>query len=295
MTPAELSAFAAVARYGGFRAAARALGTSPSALSHSVAGLEARLHVQLFIRTTRNVSLTDVGKRFSDALSPALAQLEQAVRVLSEYNDRPSGLIRINAASAAAEQILAPVIVQFLKANQDMRIEIVSEGELVDIARGGFDCGIRAKALVPDTMVAVPIGPDLQHIVVASPDYLYDAPPLNSPADLARHLCIQLRLPSGRHYRWEFERHGDVIVVDTQGRLELDNSRLIGIAAQSGFGIGYVSRAVVEADLARGTLVQLLADWTPPYPGLCLYYPRHQHQSAGMRALVAFIRQNLRL
>lgn len=294
LTPAELSAFAAVARYGGFRAAARALATSPSALSHSVAGLEARLNVQLFIRTTRNVSLTDVGKRFSDALSPALAQLEQAVRVLSDYNERPSGLIRINAASAAAEQILAPVIVPFLAANPEMRIEIVSEGELVDIAHGGFDCGIRAKALVPATMVAVPIGPDLQHIVVASPDYLSDAPPLDSPADLAQHHCIQLRLPSGRHYHWEFERRGDVVVVDTQGRLELDNSRLIGIAVRAGFGLGYVSRAAAEADLARGTLVQVLADWTPPYPGLCLYYPRHRHLSAGMRALIAFIRQELR-
>jgi len=187
------------------------------------------------------VSLTDVGKRFSDALSPALAQIEHAVRVLSDYNDRPSGLIRINAASAAAEQILAPVIVEFLKANPDMHIEIESEGELVDIARGGFDCGVRAEDLVPATMVAIPIGPDLQHIVVASPDYLSVAPPLASPADLARHHCIQLRLPSGRRYHWEFERRGEVVVVDTQGRLELDNSRLIAIAVPAGFGLGYVS------------------------------------------------------
>jgi len=84
-------------------------------------------------------------------------------------------------------------------ANPEMRVEIASEGELVDIARDGFDCGIRARDLVPADMVAVPIGPELQHIVVASPNYLSNAPPLNSPADLAQHHCIQLRLPSGRY------------------------------------------------------------------------------------------------
>jgi DNA-binding transcriptional LysR family regulator len=292
LTPAELSAFAAVAQYGGFRAASRAVGASPSALSHSVAGLETRLNVQLFIRTTRNVSLTEAGKRFAEALSPALAQLAQAISVLRDYSDRPSGLIRINAPSAAAEQILALLVVRFLKANPETRIEIASEGELVDIARDGFDCGVRARDLVPADMIAVPIGPELQHIVVASPNYLSDAPLLNSPADLAQHHCIQLRLPSGRYYRWEFERRGEAFAVDTWGRLVLDTSSQIRVASLAGFGLGYVSRSVVENDLATSALVQVLADWTPPYPGLCLYYPRHRQLSASMRALVAFARWN---
>lgn len=293
LTPAELSAFAAVAQHGGFRAASRALDVSPSALSHSVAGLERRLNVQLFIRTTRNVSLTEVGRRFAQALSPALAQLEHAVSVLDDYSDRPSGLIRINAASAAAEQILAPLVIRFLAENPEMRIEVTSEGELVDIARDGFDCGIRVKALVPVDMISVPIVPELQHIVVASPGYLSDAPPIDSPADLARHQCIQLRLPSGRHYRWEFERHGEAFVVNTQGRLTLDSSQQIRVAALAGFGVGYVSRWAVKTDLAISALIQVLADWTPPYPGLCLYYPRHRHLNAGMKAFVEFARQKM--
>jgi DNA-binding transcriptional LysR family regulator len=293
LTPAELSAFVAVSQYGGFRAASRALGASPSALSHAIAGLESRLNVQLFIRTTRNVSLTDAGRRFAEALSPALVQLEKAVSALDDYSDRPSGLIRINTSSAAAEQILAPLIVRFLQAHPEMRIEIASEGKLVDIARDGFDCGIRAKELVPAGMVAVPIGPDLQHIVIASPAYMADALALDSPADLARHHCLQLRLPSGILYRWEFERRGDVFSVETQGRLVLDSSRQIVTAARAGFGLGYVTRWVVESDLTEAALVQVLADWTPPYPGLCLYYPRHRHLSAGMRALVEFARREL--
>lgn len=115
--------------------------------------------------------------------------------------------------------------------------------------------------------------------------------PLRSPADLSRHHCIQLRLPSGRLYRWEFERHGEAFALDTQGRLVLDSSRQVREAALAGFGLGYLSRAVVESDLAASALVRVLADWTPPYPGLCLYYPRHHQLSAGMRALVAFARR----
>lgn len=143
-------------------------------------------------------------------------------------------------------------------------------------------------------MIAVPIGPDLQHIVVASPDYLADAPPLESPADLARHHCMQLRLLSGRHYNWEFERRGEALTIETQDRLVLDNSQQIRVAALEGFGLGCVVRWAVEKDLADGTLVQVLGDWTPPYPGLCLYYPRHRHLSTGMRAFVDFARRELR-
>jgi DNA-binding transcriptional LysR family regulator len=293
LPPSELAAFVAVAENGGFRAAARVTGSSPSALSHAVASLEERLRVQLFIRTTRNVSLTEAGQRFAEALTPALVQLEDAVRALRGFNDKPTGLIRINAASPATEQILEPLIAPFLKQHPDMRMEIVSEGELIDIAHDGFDCGIRARDLVPADMVAVPIGPDLQHIVVASPDYLKDTSMPTSPADLLEHSCIQLRLPSGRLYRWEFARGGETHALQVQGPIVLDSSRLIRRAALSGLGVGYVARDVVATDLANSTLVQLLADWTPSYPGLCLYYPRHRHLSAGMRAFMAFARQKV--
>jgi DNA-binding transcriptional LysR family regulator len=291
LAPAELSAFAAVARHGGFRAASRAIGVSPSALSHSVAALEAKLNVQLFVRTTRNVSLTEAGTRFHKALSPALTQLQHAVSIVTDFSDRPAGLIRINAATSAAEMVLRPIIVGFLEENPEMHIEIVSEDKLVDIAQDGFDCGIRARDLVPAEMVAVPIGPELRHIVVASPAYLADAAPLHSPADLSQHHCIQLRLPSGQIYRWEFERRGEGFAVETRGRLVLTTSPQIRQAALAGLGLGYVSQSAVVSDLANSALVRVLADWTPPYPGLCLYYPRHRHLSAGLRAFISFARR----
>src|ERR1700733_8388893 len=261
LAPAELAAFLAVVEYGGFRAAARAVGSSPSALSHSVAGLEARLKVQLFIRTTRNVSLTEAGERFAEALRPALGQIGRAFDALEGYSDRPAGTIRIDASTGAAEQILEPMLIEFLRQHPDMRLDIRADDALVDIASGGFDCGLRLVELVPEDMVAIPVGPEQQHIVVAAPSYLQDSSDLSSPADLHAHECIQLRLPG---------------------------------AARAGFGVGYITRSLAARDLETGNLIQLLADWTPPYPGLAIYYPRNRHLSAGMRALIDFVRTSAR-
>lgn len=294
LPPGELSAFLAVAQEGGFRAAARVTGSSPSAISHAVAGLEARLKVQLFLRTTRNVSLTVAGKRFADELRPAMAQIDRAVAALSELSGRPSGKIRINADPAAAEQVMGALILPFLAAYPEMEIEIAGEKRLVDIAKDGFDCGIRIGGLVAGDMVAVPISPPQQHIVVASPEYLAVAAPISSPADLVHHSCIQLRMPSGILYRWEFERNGEAIQIETAGRLVLTNSRLILSAVQAGLGIGYVNRWTARQALSEHQVVQLLQDWTPPYAGLSLYYPKHHHLSAGMRSFVEFARKTLR-
>lgn len=291
LSPAELTAFVAVAQFGGFRAAARQCDLSPSALSHSVANLESRLNVQLFHRSTRNVSLTDAGQRFFSRLAPALDVIARATEEVGDFNATPSGTIRINADATAAEQVLRPLVLTFMAAYPDVQVEIVTERRLVDIAEHGFDCGIRSSEIVSDDMIAVPLGPMQQHVVVAASSYIEHAPPLRSPADLADHRCIQLRMPTGRLYRWEFEHRGEALVVETRGSLVLDNSRLILAAAMDGYGLGYLTRWMANAALETGLLIQVLQDWTPPYPGLSLYYPRHRHVSASMRAFVSYLRE----
>ncbi|WCJ64967.1 LysR family transcriptional regulator [Agrobacterium tumefaciens] len=290
LPPGELAAFLAVAEHGGFRAAARTLDQTASALSHAVAGLERRLKVKLFHRSTRNVSLTEPGRRLAARLLPALGEIGLAVEELHEQAASPSGLVRINCDANAAEQVLMPLLTRFMKLQPAMRFELKSEGRLVDIAEGGFDCGVRAAELVPGDMVAIPIGPDQQHIVVASPAYLDASPPVRTPSDLARHQCIQLRMASGAIYRWEFQRRGENIIVPTSGNLVVDQSRLLLTAALSDCGLAYVTRWLAAEALADGSLRQVLSDWTPPYPGLCLYYPRHRHLGAGMRAFLDFLK-----
>ncbi|MGV2102737.1 MULTISPECIES: LysR family transcriptional regulator [unclassified Rhizobium] len=290
LPPGELAAFLAVSEHGGFRAASRRLGQTPSALSHAVAGLERRLKVKLFHRSTRNVSLTEPGRRLAQRLMPALSEIGLAVEELHEQSTSLSGLIRINCDANAAEQVLMPLLTRFMKLQPTMRFEIRSEGRLVDIAEGGYDCGVRAAELVPDEMVAVAIGPDQQHIVVASPAYLGGAPAIKIPSDLSLHQCVQLRMANGSIYRWEFQRRGEDVVVTTPGNLVVDQSRLLLAAALDGIGLAYVTRWMAADALANGKLQQVLDDWTPPYPGLCLYYPRHRHLGSGMRAFLNFLK-----
>ncbi len=292
LPPSELSAFLAVAEHGGFRAAARASGLSPSAISHAVAGLESRLKIQLFLRTTRSVTLTETGERFAEAVRPAVAQLAEALQGIGSTQEEPAGTLRINASRTAAAQILEPLLLGFLRYYPRMRIDVSTDEALIDLAEGGFDCGLRLRELVPQDMVAVPVGSDLRHVVVAAPSYLAKAPLLTSPSDLANHECIQLRLAGAASYRWEFSRHGEALQVSTKGRLVLGSADLVLAAVRAGFGIGYVFLPSVAKDLDDGRLVSLLDDWTPAYPGLAVYYSRHRHMRPGMRAFVSYLRNN---
>jgi DNA-binding transcriptional LysR family regulator len=285
---AEIRALSAVAAARGFRRAAVALGVSPSALSHTIAGLEKRLGVRLFSRTTRAVRLTEAGAQFLARVGPALAAIDAAIEDVNDFRDQPRGLLRLNAAEGAALRIL-PVVLEFLGAYPEMRVDVVAEGRLVDIVAEGFDAGLRLAESVPQDMVAVPLGPEEAMIVVASPDYLARRGTPIAPADLAGHECLRARLPSGTILRWEFERRGEIVRLDPPGRLTLGTVDLTRVAALQGFGLAYVGARGTDADLAAGRLVRVLQAWTPSYPGVCLYYPRQRQPPAGLAAFVEHV------
>jgi DNA-binding transcriptional LysR family regulator len=290
---AELDAVIAVARRGTFRAAALELGMSSSALSHAVAGLETRLGVRLFNRTTRSVSLTEAGEQFVAQVSPALSEIRGAMDAVNRHRDTPAGTLRINTSVGAARMILTPLILEYLKLYPDMRVDLVTEGRLIDIVADGYDAGIRILEATPRDMIAVPIGGPIRSIVVGSPAYFEGRTKPRAPADLLQHQCVRARMASGQIYRWEFERRGETVEVDAQGALTLDEMTLMLEAVRAGVGLGYLSEWNVAADVAAGRLVQVLDDWTPAYPGLCLYYPGRRHVPAGLRALIDLIkRQN---
>jgi len=287
----ELNAAAAIAARKSFRAAASDLGVSASALSHAVSALEARLGVRLFNRTTRSVSLTPAGEQFLAKIKPAMREIVDAMHEVNEQRSRPAGLIRINTSEGAGEQILAPIVTEFLRRHHDVQVEIITESRAVDIVADGFDAGIRLAEMVPRDMVSIPLGKTQRHLVVGAPAYFANRPQPRSPADLKKHLCIRYRLPGGSIYRWEFEKRGQPLSVDIAGQLTLDSDRLILRAALSGAGLAYVNEWSAREGLSSGRLVQVLGEWTPPYPGLCLYYPSHRHIAAAMRAFTEMIRE----
>ncbi|PSJ58911.1 LysR family transcriptional regulator [Pseudaminobacter soli (ex Li et al. 2025)] len=287
----ELEAVTTIARLGGFRAAARELGVSSSALSHAVSALEARLDVRLFNRTTRSVALTAAGEAFVAEIMPALAAIDSAVERATDSQARPTGTLRLNTSPGAARMVLRPLLLEYLRRYPQMAMEVVTDNALVDIVAQGFDAGFRLAEAVPPDMIAVPIVRQARMIVVGSPDYLRGrAVPLR-PADLMEHQCIRARMASGRIYRWEFLRHGESMEIDVPGPLTLDESGLILEAALCGVGLAYLSDYAVREDVVAGRLVQVLDDWTPPYDGLCLYFSGRRHVPAKLRALIDLVRE----
>ena len=190
----ELEVVLAVARRHGFRAAAVELDMSTSAVSNAVASLEARLGTRLFHRTTRSVSLTEVGRQFVDQIGPAVAHIQVSMASVSEHKATPTGTLRINSSLGAALMVFQPLVLEFLRRYPDMAVDIVTEGLLVDIIAEGFDAGLRVSSLVPLDMIRVPISGKVSMTVVGSVDYFARKPRPNTPDDLAEHQCIRARL-----------------------------------------------------------------------------------------------------
>ncbi|KZC17282.1 LysR family transcriptional regulator [Rhodanobacter sp. FW510-R12] len=288
----DLQAFLAVARERSFTRAAAQLGVSPSALSHTIRALEARLGLRLLTRTTRNVAPTEAGERLIKALTPNFEDIDTALAGLSELRDKPSGTIRITTGEHAASTILWPVLRKLLPDYPDIRIEVISDSSLTDIVAERFDAGIRLGEQVARDMIAVPIGPPMRMAVVGSPDYLASRPKVKTPRDLTGHDCINLRfLTHGGLYAWEFEKKGRPLNVRVEGRLIFNNTRHIITAARDGFGLACVPEDMVRTDIADGSLQRLLADWCPPFPGYHLYYPSRRQPSPAFSLLVDALRK----
>ncbi|WP_372395486.1 LysR family transcriptional regulator [Azospirillum sp. HJ39] len=287
----DLAAFAAVASHRSFRRAGEVMGVSRSALSHTIIGLEEKLGVRLFNRTTRSVSLTQAGARLLARLDPVLQDLDQALDTLSEERGTPSGALRINANKSGARILLRDVVPRFLDLYPDVELDLVSEGRLVDIVEHGFDAGVRLLESVPRDMVAVKFGGEVRFIAVAAPSYMEGKATPNTPDDLHAHCCIRQRLPSGKRYRWEFSRRGAEIAIDVPGNLTLDDNDLLAQAAADGRGIAYVPEYFAKPFLESGQLVTILDDWCPPMPGLALYYPRSRHVPSPLRAFIDLLKQ----
>ncbi|HET6971195.1 MAG TPA: LysR family transcriptional regulator [Phenylobacterium sp.] len=289
-TLTDLSAFAVLAEQRSFRRAARTLEVSPSALSHRLRKLEARLGVRLLNRTTRSVAPTEAGERLLERLGPALAGISAGLSEVAAFRERPAGRLRLNVPRSAARILIAPRMGGFLKAYPDVQVEIVTENSLTDIVAGGFDAGVRFDDRLPADMVAVRIGPSMRMAAVASPDYLARHGAPQAPEDLARHACLRLRWSSGAYYHWELEKPGDARRVVVAGPLTTDDNELLVQAALEGVGIAFVLEPGVRRELAEGRLAAVLEDWCPPFPGYHLYYPSRRQVSPALRAFIDHMR-----
>lgn len=293
---ADLSAFVAVARARGFRDGARASGSSASGTSRAVRRLEARLGVRLLNRTTRSVVPTEAGARLLERLGPALNEVEAALDVVNAFRDRPAGTLRLNVPAVAARLVLPAIVPQFLAAYPDIALEVMVEDSFVDVIAAGCDAGIRYEERLEQDMIAVPIGPRFQRFAAAAATaYLDRRGRPRHPRELLSHTCMRGRFSSGAAVSpWEFEREGEVVLVEPAGPLVVSAgaaTELAVDAAIAGTGIIYLFEDWLRPHLDSGALEPVLEPWWLRFSGPFLYYPGRRLVPAPLRAFIDFIKK----
>ena len=287
----DLVAFLAVARAGSFTRAAAQLGVSQPALSQTVSTLEHRLGVRLLTRTTRSVSTTEAGQRLLESIGPHFDGIEAGLAALSELRDKPAGNLRITSVEHASKSILAPALAKLLPRYPDISVEIINDYGLADIVADRFDAGIRLGEQVAQNMIAVRIGADFKQSVVGAPVYFKKRGKPVTPHDLTEHQCIALRLPtSGGFWSWPFTKDGRELKVRPEGQLAFNTITLALDTALAGLGLAYLPEDVAREHLAKGRLVEVLADWATPMSGYHLYYPSRRQPTPAFTLLVDALR-----
>lgn len=281
----EIAAFLAVARDRSFSKAAAKLGVTPSALSHSVKGLEERLGLRLLSRTTRNVAPTEAGERLIRSVGPHFEQIDAELAAMGTLRDQPAGTVRVTCNDYVIETIFRPKLRDFLLQYPDIRVELIIDYGFTDIIEQRFDAGVRLGEALSKDMIAARIGPDWRFIVVGSPDYFTRRATPDSPQDLTNHSCINYRFAgTGAVYAWEFEKADRKLNVRVEGQLTFNSAVPVIAAAVDGMGLGYVPDNLAAPFLADGRLVQVLDEWCPMLQGYHLYYP-HRRQASPAFAL----------
>lgn len=289
----ELQCFFAVAREKSFTKAAGKLGVTQSALSHTIKILEKKFQTQLLTRTTRSVSVTEIGEQIIACLEPRLAELDLVLQGLIEGSGSASGNLRLSVGEHAAHCVLWPKLQPFLKAYPQINLELIIDNRFVDIVQNGFDAGVRLGESVEKDMIAVRIGADMRMAVVATPAYFASHGIPVTPNDLQRHQCINMRLPStGSLYQWEFEQVGKPIRVKVAGQLTFNQLGARMDAVLAGLGIGCIPEDMVRDQLASGQLMRVLKEWCPLFPGYYLYYPSRKQHTRAFALLLEALRFN---
>lgn len=287
----RLSTFVAVAERGSFARAAGALGRTTSTVSHAIKSLEDDLQIRLLNRTTRSVTLTEAGERLLSRVRPILADLGDALGSLDDFRDEPRGRLRLSVSSLGLEMVVARILPGFSQAYPDVALEAVVDNETGELSEGREDAGVRGMNLIPQDMITLRVSPPGRQVAVASPEYLRRCGTPQTPADLAGHSCIQLRLGSGAAYRWEFLNRGRRVEIPVAGALATDSMDIVLRAALDGVGVAYTNEAHARPHLDAGRLRIVLEPYAMPFDGWHLYYPSRRNMTGPLRALAEYLRR----
>ncbi len=288
-------AFTTVARRRSFTTAAADLGVTPAAVSHAVKQLEGRLGVALFARTTREVGLTEAGRRYLQGAQPAVEAMQAATASARSLGEGPAGTVRVTTSRLALRMVLAPVITDFCRAYPDVRLEIVVDDAQISIIEEGFDVGVRMGEMIAPDMVAVRVSHPFQFCVVGSPALLERHGRPAHPRDLKGYPCLNvLQTTHLNNYRWEFEEDGREFEVAVDSPISVNDFDFLLKGALDGLGLTYQPEPLAMPQVMAGRLERVLDPYLAGPTAWHLYYPSRLGASAALRALVEFMRGRMR-
>lgn len=279
---AAMLVFAEVVDAGGFTEAARRLGLSKASVSRQIASLERRLGAQLLRRTTRRMSLTEVGELFHARCLRVAEEAEAAERSVGDMQVEPRGEIRLAAPMSFGHRHVAPLLPAFLERHPKVRIHLDLTDRMIDLVREKFDLSIRISAALPESSLVQRKLCTIQLVMCAAPEYLARRGMPRRPEDLRAHNCLGYASPP---QRWTLARDQRV---ETNGNLSIDNGDGLRRAAVAGLGIVYLPSFLVGPDLREGRLVQLLPAEAHVVGGAWAIYPASRHPASKVRALIDY-------
>ncbi|MBD1555912.1 LysR family transcriptional regulator [Vibrio sp. S9_S30] len=279
--------FVAVAEQESFTLSAQKLSTSVAQVSRKIARLEKRLAIKLLLRTTRRVTLTDAGKVYYQHCRHLVDGLEFAEEAVTELQTTLKGKIKLTAPVTYGEQMLAPLLNEFLVEYPEVELDFHLSNQKLDMLEHGFDLAIRLGHLGDSTYIAKRLGVRQMH-VCASPAYLEQFGEPRSLIELSQHQCL-----IGNHPYWRFIENGHKRQLSVEGRMKCDSGRVLIDSALKGIGIVQLPDYYVHPYMATGELVELLTDFRDTKEGIWALYPNNRYLSSKVRLLIDFLTDRL--
>ena len=281
--------FARVVQTGSFTAAAAELGMPKSTVSRKVTELEARLKARLLNRTTRKVSLTDVGRTYFDYCARIAGEIEDAERAVSNLQEVPRGVLRLTTGPSAS--YLGPILNDYMRRYPEVRVDVFCTGRAVDLIEERFDVAIRAGALSDSTLIARSLGP-VRRFLVGTPAYLKKRGRPRSIDDLKQHDCIVFgTAPGGATMR--LDRAGKTAHVEPPARLMVNDFDLVHSATVAGLGLALLPAYLCLDDIRAKRLERVLRDWEAPPIPVHVLYPSARHISPKVKTFVEHLQERM--
>ncbi|MFY8104199.1 MAG: LysR family transcriptional regulator [Ramlibacter sp.] len=287
----QIESFVAVATRGSLAAAARAEGVAPAIMGRRLDALEERLGVKLMVRTTRRLTLTHEGAAFLEDCQRMLADLAQAEASVSAGGLKASGHLRITAPAGFGRRHVAPLVPGFREQHPEVTLSLNLSDRVIDLAAEGYDCAVRVGDFADSSLVSQRLA-DNRRLCVATPGYLRRHGTPRHPSDLTRFDCLTLSSEASQTRGWAFRIEGEVSYLRPAGPLDCSDGQVLHDWCLQGRGIAWRSTWEVQADIARGRLVEVLAAYAAPPNGIYAVLPQRKHLPLRVRLWVEHLRHH---